>query len=275
MLSTLQNRPYHPDAIATEIPSPTLGRILRRVDCWLGAWRRTRYLAVSESVRASYMRELRIAPERIEVLYNSVDLSEFRSEPLSHAERGTRRAKLGLSEAPLILNVARHTRQKGLLDLVTAMDSASVRASGARLLLVGGGPDTGRILERVRELRLETVVFLLGRRADVRELMALSDVFALPSLYEGLPLALLEALATGLPVVASDLPEIREVTGERGARLVAPGRPELLAEAITIQLESPDAGRASALEGRSRLESRFDLRKNAERFGALLKRAAG
>jgi len=275
MLSTLQNRPYDPEAIRTEFASSLLARVIRLADRWLGAWTKTRFLAVSESVRASYIREQRIPPERIDVLHNSIDLSEFSGEPLSPAERRSRRSQLGLGDGPLLLNVARHTRQKGLLGLVTAMDAAPVRASGARLLLVGSGPETPLIEERVRALGLEPAVRVLGRRSDVRELMALSDVFVLPSVYEGLPLALLEALAMRLPVVASDLPEIREVTTDRGAHLVPPGNPALLAERIAGLIANPELRSASAAEGRRQVESRFDSRQNAQRFAEVLRRATG
>jgi len=274
MLSTLQNRPYDPEAIGTEIPSAILARAIRRADRWLGALTKTRYLAVSESVRASYIRELHIAPERIEVLYNSVDLSKFHWEAMSEDERRTRRERLGLGEGPLLLNVARHTRQKGLLSLMTAMGSAIVRNSGARLLLVGSGPETPLIQETIRALGLEGTVCLLGRRSDVRELMAVSDIFVLPSIYEGLPLALLEALAMGLPVVASDLPEIREATTERGARLVPAGRSDLLAQTIAELIVAPDVCGVLAQEGRLQVERRFDLHKNVCRFEAVLQQTA-
>jgi glycosyltransferase involved in cell wall biosynthesis len=274
VLSTLQNRPYDPVAVGTEIPTAFLSAAIRRADRWLGAWTKTRYVAVSESVRLSYIRELGIAPERIEVVYNSVDISQFRKKDASPAERKARRAALGLSDAPLLLNVARHTRQKGLLDLVAAMDSVPVRTTGAHLLLVGTGPDTPRIRARIGALQLDSAISLLGRRFDVRELMELCDVFVLPSIYEGLPLALIEALASGLPVVASDLAEIREVTTGDGARLVPPGRPELLAQAIAGLIAAPQTGQGLAREGRLQVERRFDLDKNVLRFEAILRETA-
>lgn len=273
LLSTLQNRPYDSEAMRTEIPSATFARLIRQLDRWLGALTKTRYIAVSDSVRASYMRQLGIPPERIQVLYNSVDLSVFRQEQVSATERKARREALGQGDGPLLLNVGRHTEQKGLLTLITAMDSPLIRSAGARLLLVGSGPDTKRIQERIRALGVEPAVSLLGHRSDIRELMQLTDIFVLPSVYEGLPLALLEALAMGLPVVASDLPEIREVTTERGARLVPAGRPELLARAIAGLVAAPDVRKALAQEGRRCVEERFDLKKNVLRFEVLLREA--
>jgi glycosyltransferase involved in cell wall biosynthesis len=274
IVSTLQNRSYDPEAMRTEIPSASLAWVIRRLDRWLGAVTKTRYIAVSDSVRRSYVRELGIAPERIQVIYNSVDLSVFQSEQLSASGRKARREALGLGEGPLLLNVGRHTGQKGLLHLIAAMHSPLLRATNARLLLVGAGPDTESIRERILALGLDPAVSLLGRRSDVRDLMQVTDIFVLPSVYEGLPLALLEALAMGLPVVASDLPEIREVTTERGARLVPAGQPDLLAQAIAGLIAALDAGTALAQEGRLRLEERFDLQKNVLRFEALLRETA-
>ena len=77
-----------------------------------------------------------------------------------------------------------------------------------------------------------------------------------------------------LPVVASDLPEIREVTTERGAHLVPPGNPALLAERLAELIANPELGRASAAEGRRHVGSRFDARQNARRFAEVLHRAA-
>lgn len=274
MLSTLQNRPYDPEASGIEIPSAVLAMALRLADRWLGRLTRTRHIAVSEAVRSSYARHMGIPSERIEVIYNSVDLTAFRPRTGSPSEKMARRQALGIGEAPLLLNVARHTRQKGLFDLLDAVDSSVVRSTGAHLLLVGSGPDTRSIRERIAALSLDTRVTLLGRRHDVAELMEVSDVFVLPSRYEGLPLALLEALAIGLPVVASDLPEIREATTEDASVLVPTGQPGSLARAIADLLGAPEKARALARLGRRQVEERFDLRKNALRFEDALRRAA-
>lgn len=270
-LSTLQNRSYDPEAIGVEMPSKLVSNLIRLADRWLGRLARTRYIAVSSSVRSSYVRELGIRPEWIEVIHNSVDVASIRKQAASQVERIEYRAALGAGQAPLLLNVARHTPQKGLSHLLAAMRSDRVRATGARLLLVGTGPDTPALRDQISALDLGTTVSLLGRRSDVPALMRASDLFVLPSIYEGLPLALLEAMAVGLPVVATDLPEIREAVTEQGAALVPVGKPELLAAAIVRLITVPEAANAVAREGRVQVETRFDLPQNVARFEGLMR----
>lgn len=118
-------------------------------------------------------------------------------------------------------------------------------------------------------------VWFLGHREDVPDLLAAADLFVFLSLWEGLGGAVIEAMALGLPVVASDIPALREVLEvDRNATLVPPGSPRDLAGAITPLLD--DQGRAKAFGARSRqiFEARFTLDRCTERMAALYERVA-
>jgi hypothetical protein len=179
------------------------------------------------------------------------------------AERRRRaRAALGLDDgAELALAVGRHEFAKGLPDLVEAAAALAPRRPRLTVLVAGRpGALTGELERRIAAAGLDGRVRLLGHRDDLPELLAAADLFVFPSLYEGMPGALIEAMALGLPAVASDLPAVREVVEPGASALLAPpGDPAALGAAIEALLD--DRARAAALgrRGREIFERRFTL----------------
>lgn len=112
--------------------------------------------------------------------------------------------------------------------------------------------------ELVAKLHLERHVRLLGERQDVPTLMAASDLFVLASRREGLPLSLLEAMSAGLPVVATDVGDVRKVVGERTGWVVPAGEPKVLAAAITDAFQDRARARQFGLTGKSHVASEYD-----------------
>ncbi len=148
------------------------------------------------------------------------------------------RESLGLSEEhAALLTVARFTEQKGHRVLLQAVPDVIAAFPQARFLWAGSGPLWEEIGALVGQAGLDKHVRLLGHRADVPDLLAASDVYVLPSLFEGLPLSLLEAYFAQLPVIASRAPGTAEavIEGETGL-LVEPGDPEALAGGIAALL---------------------------------------
>jgi glycosyltransferase involved in cell wall biosynthesis len=166
------------------------------------------------------------------------------------------------NDVPLILCVARFSRLKRHVDLLQAL--AHVRDEGVsfRALFVGDGPTYERSAGLARELGLANVVELCGQlpNAHVKELMTRADVFCLPSLWEGMPGSVMEAMAMGLPVVATDVNGVKDlvVEGETGL-LVPPKRPELLAAALHSLLVDRNQARSMGTAGRRRIECCFTL----------------
>jgi glycosyltransferase involved in cell wall biosynthesis len=108
-------------------------------------------------------------------------------------------------------------------------------------------------------------VRFLGARADVYDLLCAADVFAFPTRWEGMPGAILEAMALGAPIVASDVPPVREAVRDGvSARLVPPGEPEALALAITATLQDPAGAAERAATARAEFEARFTIRRAAD-----------
>jgi glycosyltransferase involved in cell wall biosynthesis len=161
-------------------------------------------------------------------------------------------------DRPRIVMVGRLQAPKDPITLVRAL--AMIRETAFEALLVGDGPDRSVVEEEIRRLGIEPSVHVLGNRSDVHELLATADVFALSTRSEGLPLSILEAMAAGLPVVASNVGGVAElvVQGETGM-LVPPGDPGALAETIEGLLGDQPLARRLGEAARMRVAEHFDL----------------
>jgi len=163
----------------------------------------------------------------------------------------------GRDAAPVILCVGRFTAQKLHRTLIVALARLHRRGLPARLQLVGSGPLQPHLERLVRRLDLSQAVEFLGRRDDVPELMARADLLALASAFEGLPLVLLEAMAAGLPVVASRIGGNIEALGSDHPWLVPPRRSRDLAQALGDALDNPESRAKTAGRQASRFAERF------------------
>jgi glycosyltransferase involved in cell wall biosynthesis len=157
--------------------------------------------------------------------------------------------------------VARLSEPKGHIHMIDAMPDVLARFPDARLLLLGDGELRGSLMNRVQALGLADSVLFLGVRPDVPAVLALADVFVFPSLWEGTSLALLEAMGSARPIVASYIDGNRHLlTDGRDCLLVPPGQPGPLCAAVIRLLE--DRGLAADLGARARRVAleRFDIR---------------
>jgi glycosyltransferase involved in cell wall biosynthesis len=157
-----------------------------------------------------------------------------------------------------VVSVARLRAPKDVLTLVRAV--ALLPPGGVRALVVGDGPERSELSAEIGRLGLDGAVDLAGERDDVAELLAAADVFVLPSRSEGLPMSVLEAMAAGLPVVASAVGGVPELVedGETGI-LVPPGRPDALAAALGGLAADPALRARLGAAGRRRAEARFGI----------------
>ncbi|WP_349236459.1 glycosyltransferase family 4 protein [Devosia sp. MC521] len=221
-----------------------------------------RVIAVSQDVADTYAD--RIGRFRIAVIPNGI----VPPAP-SQGSRAAVRAELGLAEsAPLVLTIARFTTQKDHASLLKAVPYVLLQHPDARFVFVGEGPERDRIADSVHKAGLEKTVTLLGGRGDVPDLLTAADLFVLPSLFEGLPLVLLEAMAVGVPIVGTAVDGIIEAVGVDHPFLVKAGDPLLLAAAIGIALGDAVAARAAGSAGRSRFLRHFQADRMAKQTSA-------
>lgn len=190
-----------------------------------------RYIAVSKAIARRLRQVFGIPDARLRVIPNAISNRNF-SQEFKLQQEGNRH--------PAVLCVARLDPQKGLSTLL----EAAVRVPEAIFLLAGEGPQRHELEAQAANLGLRARVHFLGFREDVPALLALADLFVLPSLYEGMPISLLEAMSAGKAVIATAIPGVDEVVkhGENGM-LVPPGDPERLAVAIRNLLGNPDLRR--------------------------------
>jgi glycosyltransferase involved in cell wall biosynthesis len=198
------------------------------------------HLAVSSAVRASLPPWL---AARTEVVRHGIDVAAVAAQ---RGERDAVRRELGLVGRVVVGTVANLRATKGLGDLLAAARQVADEAPEVVFVVVGQGPLQAELEARQRELGLADHVRLLGFRPDAVRVMAGFDVFCLPSHHEGLPVALMEAMALGLPIVATDVGGVSElvVDGEHG-RLVPPLKPDVLAKAI-VELATDEGRRRRA-----------------------------
>jgi L-malate glycosyltransferase len=223
-------------------------------------WRfNDRTIAVSEAVRRFHRRWNFVPRSRIDVVHNFVDFDEVPT-PSGDARAAARRT-LGLDAfAPLVGIVGSVFREKGVHLIVRAMPGILKAVPAAQLAIVGDGPhDYRRRLEReVERLGIAAHVSWLGQRDHVATVMAAFDVLVAPSTDESLLLSVLEAMASAVPIVASDCGGIRECVSDGATGLlIRPGHVSGLTSACVAILTNPDLGRRFGSAARARVLEGF------------------
>jgi glycosyltransferase involved in cell wall biosynthesis len=214
---------------------------------------------VSEQVRQVMSARLRYPTDRIDVVPRGRDPAVLGCR--TAARRSDTRRALGIGDhEQVVLSVARHEPAKALDQVVEAMSLVARRHPRARLLVAGReGTDTPVVEQAIWRCGMGERVQLLGARDDVGDLLCAADVFVLASRREGMPGSVIEALALEAPVVASDLPQVREVTGTDAARLTPVDDPHTVAGAVGDLLDDPATAVAQARRGRARFDRSFTI----------------
>jgi glycosyltransferase involved in cell wall biosynthesis len=198
-----------------------------------------RYIAVSQANARYLIEEKKLPRSKIRVIRNGCDIRHF--NPRNTAPPGMK-SSLGFEEDdPILLVLGRLESQKGHCFLLTALQKILDEFPKTKLVCLGEGSLRRKLEEMSRDLRLEHAVRFVGFQANVADWLALADVTVLPSLYEGLPIAALESLAAGRPVVASSVDGTIEVVlhGKTGFT-VPPEDSDRLAEGVLRLLRNPE-----------------------------------
>jgi glycosyltransferase involved in cell wall biosynthesis len=221
-------------------------------------------ICVSASLRErvrSLLRGREMPP--IHVVHTGLDRSAL-DDPRPPAPGALRR--------PHLLSVGRLASEKGHRHLLAAVRYLRDRTTNVRLDVIGDGPECKRLQGDIDRLELRRAVRLRGAMSeqDVWARYRRADIFVLPSLREGLPVALLEAMAAGLPVVASDLPGVREaVEHEQTGLLAPPGDATALAEAVSRLIADPELRARLSAAARQVVEDYFLIEDNIRDLAAL------
>jgi glycosyltransferase involved in cell wall biosynthesis len=217
-----------------------------------------RYIAVSEDIARELSTRFRWPAGKIEVVHNAVEVERFERR----RSEGLRAELSGGRDLPIVLTCARLDDQKGHPVLFRA----AAEIPNAIFALAGDGPLRGELEAEVARLGLDDRIVFLGRRGDVPDLLAACDVFALPSLYEGTSLAVLEAMAAGRAVVSSSIGGTDELIEDGvSGLLVAPGDATALGGAIERLLDDPELRASMAARARERARAEFTRQEMAKR----------
>jgi glycosyltransferase involved in cell wall biosynthesis len=211
-----------------------------------------RYLAVSRAVANQLCNDFGIPASKVKLVNNGIPIAHFNRPP----DNALRATLAGATKRPIVLMVGRLDDQKGQRYLI----EAAPQVPETMFVLVGDGPDQVALEAQARTLGVDKRVLFLGYREDIPDLLSCCDLFVLPSLYEGLPLSVLEAMAAGKPVIASAIGGNDEVIthGEHGL-LVPPADPVSLAGAIRTLLSDHTLAQRLAEAGRVRARQKFSV----------------
>lgn len=247
--------PGHPHLTSLFSPQNTL-----RLICAFS----TKIIAISESVKKSFPWWCR--RRKVKVVYNAVDPNYF----VTQQSKGALRREIGFSEKdPLLGIIGSVIQRKGHLDLLYALSDVRQRFPNVRLVIIGEGDSEyhNRVKETVDRLSLKDNVFFLGYRPDVPRIMEDLDLVVVPSYEEPFGRVLLEAMAKGKAVIATDAGGIPEVVipDETGV-LVPPRNPRALADAINMLLLNPDKAKKMGKKGLEHVKIKFTVERHIEQI---------
>lgn len=235
------------------------------------------FIPMSKDLERYLVSRVAVRPKRIVQIYNGVDSERFSPGPANTPMPGCDVATAGTVVIGTVGRLQPVKDQLTLVDSFNALLRNCPELNGrVRLAIIGDGPLRDEVGERVRAAGLEDAVWLPGERSDVAQVMRGFDVFVLPSLAEGISNTVLEAMATGLPVVATRVggnPEL-VVDGVTGV-LVPPANPAAMAEAIGRYVEDGDMRAEHGRAGRRRVLESFSIQNMVERYLALYDRVTG
>ena len=275
VISSLVSTPYRPIRFRDPHVNKRTLRIMQLLDAATGRLFNSHFHAVSHAAKAAAIVDIHLPAQRITVIQRGRNAKRL-GEP-SQARRQQARQTLNLApEAKVLVNLGRHEYAKGQHHILEAMAQLRDCHPEMVLLLAGRtGLATPKLEHLCTQAGLSGQVRFLGYREDIPDILAAADLFVFPSLYEGLPGAVLEAMALGLPIVAFDIPPVREVVAvNENALLVETGSTVQFTAAIqTLLADRALADRFSQCSRAIFLE-RYTLEKSAAQMVDLYTRVA-
>jgi glycosyltransferase involved in cell wall biosynthesis len=190
-------------------------------------------IAVSEGVRLSHLREYGLSPRKVITIRNGIDIEHFNGKDQPAPKELL--ADMGIEDNCFIVgNVGSLTEQKNQACFIDMAQLVLETVPNTHFIIIGEGALRPNLETQIRRLGLENRVHLLGKRPDVKDLLRAMDIFVLSSLWEGLPISILEAMASGIPIIATDVGGNSEaIKGGISGILVPPGNASTIAEAVT------------------------------------------
>ena len=275
VVSSVHNPDHEPQAWADGADVNLIKRhTAKALDRWTATLGSKKMIAVSDYVRKSAARDLHFSLDSIELVYNPFDVDLIKT-PGGKSRAGLLRDLNLPPDSLILLNVARVSPQKGLIYALRALPDIVRQHTHVHLISVGSTSDsrwTAQLKSEAETLGVADRFHMIGARPNVVDFLRACDIFIFPSLYEGLGIALIEAMAAGCVCVASDTGPIQEVVqhGIDGI-LVPPGRPDDLARAVNELLSDPARRAELSAAAKQTAMRKFQPAESAERLMSIYK----
>jgi glycosyltransferase involved in cell wall biosynthesis len=226
------------------------------------------FINIASHLTSNYCALFNLSNAKIQTIHNCVELSNYNS-----VANNSLRQELGISaDVPLIGNISALRPQKDHATLIRSMVKVCEKLPESILVIVGEGESEQELLTLTKQLDLTRNVIFLGFRSDINNLLAQFDVFVLSSLYEGLPLCILEAMAAGKPIVATDVDGTNEIlVNSKTGLLVPAGQPEKFAEALLSIIVDPDCAIEMGKSARKFVAVKHNIEKMITQYEAFYK----
>ncbi len=223
------------------------------------------YIVVSDQNKETFIKNFNIMDKKINVIKNSIEIKEFSKDNVFRNEMHFSK------KDKIMVTVARLNIQKGHIYLIKAIKQLVKKYKDVKFIFVGDGEIESYLREKVAEYSLDRSIFFLGFRSDIDSILNSSDVFILPSLFEGLPFSLLEAMNHSLPIVSTNVDGNAEViTNNYNGYLVNIKSVSALYNAISKLIDNYDIdGLKLGQNGFDRLKKDFNIRENIRKFEEL------
>ncbi|MCC6147945.1 MAG: glycosyltransferase [Anaerolineaceae bacterium] len=239
-LRSISMEPYHP--------------VRARIETWLMRYASDMVMANGYSVAQAH--QVRLGGKKIHVIQNAVSVYP---QPSQDERNAIKKELIGDAERPLLMSVGRLSPPKGFDTLLEAFSEVCVRYPQAALALVGDGELHSFLVETIARLNLQNSVFLLGERNDIMRILPAADIYVSSSHWEGMSVAILEAMSAGLPVIATKVGDAQWVLSDQTGLLVAPRISQELSAAVIKLLEDKALRLQYGQMSRKRIETDYNV----------------
>jgi len=199
------------------------------------------------------------AEDKVAVIYNGIDINDL---PAVNKQDKLKQLNINPGTDVIIGTVARLHKQKGMEYFIDAAAGVLQKKNNVKFIIVGDGPDRQKLENKVTDSNLQDKVYFTGYRNDSSELISVFDIFVLPSLWEGTPNVVLEAMGYGIPVISTDTGGVSEIiTDNQNGLLAPPGNSAMLAGKILELLSNPQLLQKLSASGKQAVIDKFSMKK--------------
>jgi glycosyltransferase involved in cell wall biosynthesis len=249
---------------------PLRKAIYKYADCYSSRFV-SRYITVSKALKQWLVKERKISEKKISVIYNGVELDRYNPERF-HGN-GLRQSLNLKDDTVIVGSIGRMVYQKGFKYLIEAANILHRKNVNVHFVFVGKGPEEKSLKKMVESYRLSPICTFTGERFDIPQLLSDFDIFAFPSVQEGLPRVVIEAMAMRKPIVATDIEGVREeLEHNLSGLIVPPGKADAFAEALIQLIRDKYKAGQLGLEARRNAATNFDLKRTVSNIERLYER---